>query len=253
MDQKKFYNEQANSFVTHKQLFGQVDQYGIEFIEKIIGNHNDKILLDYWCGAGDIAIKHLSRWAKAVFGVDISKELIGIALQKTMQLENIEFMSIDAHNIFFDTIVMDNLFDYIVSYYVFCTIKDKKIIEQIAVSLYRKMKVWATLLTMMPNRDKFHGKECYWFSCINTSPLLEWDEVVTYLRTNSDPLPIQDSTASSHLRITDFFWSQQSMKESFEKAWFQVTLHELIIPTWSYDGIMDEDVFSPIYVLEARK
>lgn len=253
MEQQDFYNQETNSFIIHKEQFWIVDQMWIKHIDTLIHPHKNKIILDYWCGNWEIAIKHLKMWANKVIWVDISKKLIQIALEKTIEMKNIEFMSIDDNNVFFDAFLQNESIDTIVSYYVLCTIPKKEIIESLAKSFFKKLKKWWSFITLLPNRDWFNGKECYWFSYIFKNNLKEWDEVVTYLRTNHSPLPNTDDNSNWHLRLIDYFWPQKVFLEIFSQAGFKVTIDEIFASEHNYDWIKDEKEFSPMYVMSCKK
>ncbi len=253
MSQKNFYNDNAKKFLIHKTKFNQTDQIWEKFIDKIIWNHIWKKILDYWCGWWEIWVHHINIWAEFVLWVDISKELLEIALKRTIKNKNIEFMSIDDKNYTFNNIIGNDFFDYIVSYYVFCTIEDSNIMESIINSFNKKLKIWWKVLLLMPNRDNFNWKCCYWFSFIKDLKLKDWNLVTTYLRTNNTKLPLDDKKESSHLKITDIFWSKKKIRTFFEKHWFKTKIHNIYINKWEYKWIVDEDKHSPMYVLEAIK
>lgn len=253
MSQKKFYDNNAKKFLIHKTKFNHTDSVWQDFIDNTIWNHIWKTILDYWCWGWEISLHHLNKWASLIFWVDISKELLNVALKRTSWFKNIEFMSIDDENYYFDKLVWNNFFDFIVSYYVFCTIDDYNLIKSIANSFHKKLKTWWKALLLMPNRDKFNGKTCYGFSFIRKESLKDWDVTTTYLRTNKTKLPTKIKQSSSHLKINDFFRSQSKLEWAFEEVWFKVEIHEIFVKDWQYNWIVDEKKHSPMYILEAIK
>jgi len=253
MSQKIFYNDNAEKFIIHKSKFNHVDVFWQALIDVLIWNHIWKSILDYWCGSWEIAMNHLHKWADFVLWVDVSKELLLSALKKTINKKNIEFLSIDDENYCFDKMIPDSFFDIISSYYVFCTIKDRILIEEIVKTFHKKLKGWWKVLMLMPNRNQFNWKVCYWFSFIKKNKLQEGDAVVAYLRTNDRKLPTKIKNNSSHLKLTDYFRPQNTLKDIFIAAGFQAHIHEILIEKWAYKWIIDESNYSPIYVLEANK
>jgi hypothetical protein len=83
--------------------------------------------------------------------------------------------------------------------------------------------------------------------------LKEWDQVVTYLRTNHSPLPNNDDNSNWHLRLIDYFWPQALFSEIFTDAGFKVSIEEIFATDYNYDWIKDEKEHSPMYVLNCKK
>ncbi len=254
MNQKKFYNNEANLFAIHKEKYGIVDTIGIKFIDSIMWELKNKIILDYWCGNGKNTIRLAEKWAEFVLGTDISNILLKEALHNIWDYENISFLHIDPKNQLFHKILQHNVFDYILSYYVLCTIKDKDLLNNIGKSIFSSLKPDGSFITLLPNRDNFNGKTCFWFSYIEKLNMKEWDEVITYLRTSDFPLPNIDNDDKNHLKIIDYYWPQETYINILKDIWFkQVEIIELFAEEKSYNWIIDEVNFSPIYVIQAVK
>lgn len=93
-------------------------------------------VLDAGCGAGRISL-WLARQGYEVTGVDVSRELIGIAV-KNLQNSNMEidYRHIDE----FDYPFMDNSFDVIICFKVLCYIPTKELRNKYLENLYRILK-----------------------------------------------------------------------------------------------------------------
>lgn len=81
--------------------------------EKYIRTLYDKIVLDYGCGQGEMALRYLHAGAKKVYGIDISERYIRAAIDRMRSAgvneDSYEFCVMDAHNLKFDNEYFDSV------------------------------------------------------------------------------------------------------------------------------------------------
>lgn len=78
---------------------------------------NNENLLDIGCGAGLLEIA-FSPWLKKIYGLDYSKEMVGIAKKNTDELNNVVIEHADIRNLpfsekFFDKVLVNSVIQYL--------------------------------------------------------------------------------------------------------------------------------------------
>lgn len=95
--------------VRHTPGFYRMD----EIREKYIRTLDGKIVLDYGCGQGEMALRYLHAGAKKVYGIDISERYIRSATDRMRNAgvseESYEFRVMDAHNLEFGDETFDSV------------------------------------------------------------------------------------------------------------------------------------------------
>lgn len=87
--------EKAGEYDAEMESFRDYDNEVLEFIEKLkISNPKDLIVIDIGCGTGAFSI-HAAKYFKKVYAVDVSKEMLKIASEKSTaaDIANIEFVN----------------------------------------------------------------------------------------------------------------------------------------------------------------
>lgn len=91
-------------FLNHFLSFG-IDKWWRKKAIKTMGNLNHQLVLDVACGTGDFAFEAIKQGAKQVVGIDISQEMLHIAIQKAKKKnlsEKMQFQLGSSHEIPFD-------------------------------------------------------------------------------------------------------------------------------------------------------
>lgn len=119
-DAKDFWNRLSNGYDAQvNSIYVQAYKKTVEFTKKYLKD-SDKVL-DYACGTG-ITTVELANNVKKIHAIDISKNMINIAKNKSEQkgIENIEFEVADIYN----EKLEENTFDVVMAFNILYFIKD---------------------------------------------------------------------------------------------------------------------------------
>lgn len=171
------------------EMFSKAEDYP-KYIEKeLIKISKDKIVLDAGCGSGKY-LTEIEKVSKCLYGVDVSKDQISIALSKVKNKENL--ICTDLISLPFE----DDKFDIIYSSWVLGTIVDLNKREKVLKELIRVLKPNGKIILIENNiggyfermRDRYPNKERtekynYW---ILKNGFRKYKEINSYFRFKSD-------------------------------------------------------------------
>lgn len=118
---QNFWNKQAKTYDKSERQFDPVFQKILADTEKYL-DENDKAL-DFGCATGTKTLK-LAKFVKHIHGLDLSDEMINIAVKKTND-SGIKNASFSQGNIFSDDLEKES-FDKIISYGLIHLLKDSE-------------------------------------------------------------------------------------------------------------------------------
>jgi ubiquinone/menaquinone biosynthesis C-methylase UbiE len=225
----------ANNYDEFEQTAITLWRLGYPVVEDILGDIKGKSVLDYGCGTGTFSRVLQSKGA-VVMGVDVSEHMLGVA--KRISPDTITYYSIPSGGLDFPA---DNIFDFVVSNFVLCTIPSREEILKILHQIHRVLKQDGSFIFMNSNWDKSNGREFVSFKLDHCKNLISGCPITAIIK--SDP-PIS---------LCDYFWSiddyrKMLMEAGFEIKSFREEIAKSVDVPW-----LDEREFPPYYVISAGK
>lgn len=172
-----------------------------------IGNVKEKTILDLGCGDGNFTRKFKKMGAKEVFGVDISKEMIRLAEEKTKN-ENLEIKYLTK-----DIKELGRIkeFDIISAPFLLHYSKTKEELLQICNNIYINLKENGRLVTMNNSDDPIKDLKEFGAKTEGPSPLKEGDKIIVKLY----------HKMKEKCSFTTYYWSKKTYEDCIKKAGFK--------------------------------
>lgn len=217
----------------YKELGIKWTTYEISFNEllNIIGNIDNKILLDFWCWTWRTTRYLKSLWAKRIFWVDHDKDMIAEA--KTYEENWIEF------NLIEDKIPFEKeYFDWILSAHVFPEINSFDKMRETCIEIAKVIKKNGFFIIISTN------PEAFWWDFKNYS----YDKPKFY---KSWELVNCNVKASKPFIIKDVYWKEEDYINALKYAWFEI--ENIKYPKaleWEW---LDEFKIAPDIIIKAIK
>ncbi len=229
------YNPIASQYDSFERTAVTVLNIGYPAVMGIIGDVENRKILDYGCGTGTFS-RILAELGAVVTGVDVSEEMIRVAQQNEQR--RITYYPISSGGIGF---LSGESLDHAVANFVLCTIPSKKEILEVLRSIHRVLKPGGRFVIMNSNWERSNGKEFVSFRmdyCENLRP----GEPVTATIKSDPPMPMHD-----------YFWSIDDYLQLIKQSGFY--FDQLIEPIAADDHIawLDERTSPPYFVISAKK
>lgn len=184
------------------------------FIEKhslfrMVGNLNNKTLLDLACGEGIYSNEALIRGAKQVVGVDISPKMIELG-NKTYANPRLSFLKQDV-------LTLGHIadFDIVIGAYLCNYAKSKQELTQFCKTIFNNLKPGGRFIGINDNPgnaiNDYRRYKKYGF-VKTTTPLRNEGDPITYTFFNSD---------GTSFSFDNFYFSLETYEESFIQAGFK--------------------------------
>jgi ubiquinone/menaquinone biosynthesis C-methylase UbiE len=229
------YNAIADNYNEFEQKAITLWRLGYPVVKDLLGNINGKSVLDYGCGTGTFS-RFLQSKGASVTGVDVSENMIEVA--KSNSSDKIVFHTISDGGLDF---LDDNMFDFVVSNFVLCTVPSRREISMILDQIYRVLKKGGLFIFMNSNWDKSNGKEFISFKLDYCKDLVSGHPVIAIIK--SDP-PIM---------LHDYFWPIAEYRKLLQESGFRINVLREDIANNDDVRWLDEREFPPYYVISAGK
>lgn len=229
------YNAIADNYNEFEQNAITLWRLGYPVVKDLLGNINGKSVLDYGCGTGTFS-RFLQSKKASVTGVDVSENMIEVA--KSNSSDKIVFHTISDGGLDF---LDDNMFDFVVSNFVLCTVPSRQEISMILDQIYRVLKKGGLFVFMNSNWDKSNGKEFISFKLEYCNDLVAGHPVTAIIK--SDP-PIM---------LHDYFWSIEDYRKMLLRSGFRINAMREKIAEGDDVRWLDEREFPPYYVISVGK
>jgi ubiquinone/menaquinone biosynthesis C-methylase UbiE len=229
------YDAIANSYNEFEQNAITLWRLGYPVVKDLLGNINGKSVLDYGCGTGTFS-RFLQSKGAHVKGVDVSENMIEVA--KSNSSDKIAYYPIYSGGLDF---IPANMFDFVVSNFVLCTVPSRREISMILDQIYRVLKKGGLFVFMNSNWDKSNGKEFISFKLEYCNDLVAGHPVTAIIK--SDP-PIM---------LHDYFWPIAEYRKLLQESGFRINVLREDIADNDDVRWLDEREFPPYYVISAGK
>ena len=229
------YNAIADNYNEFEQNAITLWRLGYPVVKDLLGNVNGKSVLDYGCGTGTFS-RFLQSKKASVTGVDVSENMIEVA--KSNSSDKIAYYPISSGGLDF---IPDNMFDFVVSNFVLCTVPSRREISMILDQIYRVLKKGGLFVFMNSNWDKSNGKEFISFKLDYCNDLVSGHPVTAIIK--SDP-PIM---------LHDYFWPIAEYRKLLQESGFRINVLREDIADNDDVRWLDEREFPPYYVISAVK
>ncbi|HZX61805.1 MAG TPA: class I SAM-dependent methyltransferase [Bacteroidales bacterium] len=229
------YNAIADNYNEFEQNAITLWHLGYPVVTDLLGNINGKSVLDYGCGTGTFS-RFLQSKKASVTGVDVSENMIEVA--KSNSSDKIAYYPISSGGLDF---IPDNMFDFVVSNFVLCTVPSRREISMILDQIYRVLKKGGLFVFMNSNWDKSNGKEFISFKLEYCNDLVAGHPVTAIIK--SDP-PIM---------LHDYFWPIAEYRKLLQESGFRINAMREKIAEGDDVRWLDEREFPPYYVISAGK
>ena len=228
------YNEVAEDY----EKFEDITEWELGYKEvfKLLGDVNNKIILDY--GAGNLKFSRFlrDRGAKCI-AVEPSKKMLKIA--EKYNNSGIKVHEIKNNDISF---LKSNSVDMIVINFVFCVISNKDEIKQIIKESYRILKKDGLLVILDPNPESI-GRDFLSFK----SEKPKSQESGTAYR-------IKLKLNSGFVNLIDYYWPLEDYIEFLKKGGFKkMKILEPMIDKDSCKKWLDEKIKPPYIIIRTQK
>ncbi len=237
------YKEIASLHVWHSLKNRQYDNILFHKIIQNIWDLKHKNILEFWCWHGHYANFLLENWSENIYWVDIDEEAI-----KTANLNNKKWWKFVHLSKKWIERVTDFWiqFDEVYSMYVYETIKDKEVIENIFSDIFQVLKEWWKFQFIIWNPEGFYWKKCIEFEfLVNPAfPILK----------DGDPYTARLMTENWFFDVQDFYYSQDTIIDMLEKVWFKTISIQSDKLKWDeYSWMKDEKDFIPSVIFVVQK
>jgi len=229
------YNKIAGQYDSFEKTAVDVWKIGYPAVLGLLGNVENRQVLDYGCGSGTFS-RFLAEQGAIVTGVDVSLEMINVA--KKDNPNNIQYHHITSGDTGF---LPAATFDQAVANFVLCTIPTKAEIRKIMESVRRILKKEGKLVIMNANWERSNGKEFASFKMEYCDDLSSGKPVTATIK--SDP----------PMLMKDFFWSKQDYLRMLESTGFHIQAIDEPVAQDDQIAWMDEKNFPPYLVIGAIK
>ncbi len=222
------YNAIADNYNEFEQNAITLWRLGYPVVKDLLGDIAGKSVLDYGCGTGTFS-RFLQSKGAFVTGVDVSENMIEVA--KKNSSDTIVYHSISDKGLDF---LNDNMFDFVVSNFVLCTVPSRMEISMILDQICRVLKKEGLFVFMNSNWDKSNGREFISFKLDLCNYLISGHPVTAIIK--SDP-PIL---------LHDYFWSIEDYSKMLQESGFKI--HFLREEVAKSDDVswLDEKEFPPL-------
>jgi ubiquinone/menaquinone biosynthesis C-methylase UbiE len=229
------YNAIADNYNEFEQNAITLWRLGYPVVKDLLGNINGKSVLDYGCGTGTFS-RFLQSKKASVTGVDVSENMIEVA--KSNSSDKIAYYPISSGGLDF---IPDNMFDFVVSNFVLCTVPSRREISMILDQIYRVLKKGGLFVFMNSNWDKSNGKEFISFKLEYCNDLVSGHPVTAIIK--SDP-PIM---------LHDYFWPIAEYRKLLQESGFRINVLREDIADNDDVRWLDENKYPPYYAISAGK
>ena len=209
-------------------------ELGYKNVIKLLGNIENKVILDYGCGEGRVA-RFVRDMGAKVIGIDPSKEMIQTASKNYS--ENIEYHI--AGNVNF---LNSNSVDAAMLNFVLCCIPTKEGIVEILKNIGRVLKKGSPLI-ILSNHPKAVGKEFVSFKILKEDDLFSGKRIRVVLRSEKP------------FEVIDYYWSIKDYRDALTEAGFTVSesMEPKIPPNNKDFDWLDEKKYPPYIIIKAVK
>ena len=229
------YDKIANNYNEFEQNAITLWRLGYPVVTDLLGDITGKSVLDYGCGTGTFS-RFLQSKGASVTGVDVSENMIEVA--KSNSSDKIAYYPISSGGLDF---IPDNMFDFVVSNFVLCTVPSRREISMILDQIYRVLKKGGLFVFMNSNWDKSNGKEFISFKLEYCNDLVSGHPVIAIIK--SDP-PIM---------LHDYFWSIEDYRKMLQESGFRINFLKEEIAKSDKVSWLDEIEYPPYYAISAGK
>ena len=229
------YDAIANNYNEFEQNAITLWRLGYPVVTDLLGDVTGKSILDYGCGTGTFS-RFLQSEGASVTGVDVSGNMIEVA--KRNSSDKIAYFPISSGGLDF---IPDNMFDFVVSNFVLCTVPSRGEISMILDQIYRVLKKEGLFVFINSNWDKSNGKEFISFKLDFCEDLVSGHPVTAIIK--SDP-PIL---------LHDYFWSIEDYYKMLQGSGFRVHFLKEEIAKSETVSWLDEIEYPPYYAISAGK
>ena len=229
------YNAIADNYNEFEQNAITLWRLGYPVVTDLLGDITGKSVLDYGCGTGTFS-RFLQSKGASVTGLDVSENMIEVA--KSNSSDKIVFHTISDGGLDF---LDDNMFDFVVSNFVLCTVPSRREISMILDQIYRVLKKEGLFVFMNSNWDKSNGKDFISFKLEKCEDLVSGHPVIAIIK--SDP-PIM---------LHDYFWPIAEYRKLLQESGFRINAMREKIAEGDDVRWLDEREFPPYYVISVGK
>jgi len=229
------YNAIADNYNESEQDAITLWHLGYPVVAELLGDVSGKSVLDYGCGTGTFS-RFLQTQGASVTGVDVSGYMIEVA--KRSGPGSISYFTIAENGLDF---LDEQVFDFVVSNFVLCTVPSRRKISMILDQIYRVLKKEGLFVFMNSNWDKSNGKEFISFKLKYCKNLVSGHPVTAIIK--SDP-PIL---------LHDYFWQVSEYCKLLEKSGFRIHLFREELAKSDDVFWLDEKESPPYYAISAVK
>jgi len=229
------YDKIANNYNEFEQNAITLWRLGYPVVTDLLGDITGKSVLDYGCGTGTFS-RFLQSKGASVTGLDVSENMIEVA--KSNSSDKIAYFPISSGGLDF---IPDNMFDFVVSNFVLCTVPSRREISMILDQIYRVLKKEGLFVFMNSNWDKSNGKDFISFKLEKCEDLVSGHPVIAIIK--SDP-PIM---------LHDYFWSIEDYRKMLQESGFRINFLKEEIAKSDKVSWLDEIEYPPYYAISAGK
>lgn len=226
------YDPIAQEYKNYSDIGGTDIIIGYATVFKLLGDLQDKRLLDYGCGTGRFC-KIAKNMGPAITGVDISEKELEMAKEENPE---IEFYQLDeTFNLpkkYFDTVVIN---------FVLSAVESKEVIKNILSTIHASLVEGGRLVILNSNYEKSNGREFMTFAIEKLHDLTTGTPVKVFLGQNKS------------LMVQDYLWLQSDYEKMLREAGF--TIEKIVEPyAENNDHVwIDERNYPPFLVISAIK
>ena len=210
-------------------------ELGYKRIARMLAPLKGKNILDYGCGPGKFS-KYLARLGACVAAVDISNKMIELARIKAPN--SIDYRAIRSGDLSF---LENDSIDSAVVCFVFCSIENHNEITKILTEIVRVLRPYGKIIIMDANWKAGSGRNFASFRLERHHNLTSGQKVYCWLK------------GETSFRIEDIYWSKEDCVRMLEATHFQVRNVVEPLASNNEDRWIDETVYSPLIIYEARK
>lgn len=236
MDVKQHWDELAQYFHVTDSTTDWL--LGYPTVLKLLGDLNDKTVLDFGCRHG-----RFSRFAAQMFplahiiGVDTSRRAITRARNITEESLGIEYRHIGQYSE-----IREINFDCVCLNFICCTIPNSDTLLEIFKLNYEQLPEGGVLVLMDPHPES-HGSQ---FTSFKSDPIVK--------QKSGDPVHVRLFTNTIDVEFDDYYWTRNDYESLLTKAGFRIV--EVVEPVASQfhnSRIGDEKTVPPFIIFKGVK
>ncbi len=219
----------AGDYSSFWKKSNQTQLLGYNKLTELLGDLQNKKILDYGCGTWEFTNILHQKWAN-IIGVDLSANMIQVAQQND---SGWDYRVVESEADLKD--IQD--VDAVLINYVFCTFDTKEKIQKTLHSLYKLVKSWWKIYIQNGNREEANWLDFISFWLEKKENLQEGDEIYAILKWVG---------WMNDLRVKDFFYSQKTYMELLMQAGFiDIRAYEM--------QELQTSLISPVYIIEGSR